>query len=187
MDYCYSFLNTLVNPGVTDVVDILVFLNAHFSFFSLGTDWIIANEKVEVLDGGCIIPKDRGFTVSGSICGYSAGDLGVTDQGGFLSIITSFRVIEWVSVVVTGLCYTFLLLRVGLGMRRHAWVNTFAVISGVLSVVSLIVYINMVNNINILSTSAFNTKGPGFIFNVFVITISFSILSLGFYKNFDNI
>lgn len=176
-------LSILANPKVTTLV-FFMFLNSHFSFLSLSTNWFVANQHV-VLDDGCIIHKGSGFTLSESICGYKIEDLQYA-KGGFLEVSTSFEIIRIITFVVSLFCFLIFLLRI-LSKTKLVWINVFASLAAVLSVVDVVIYINLVNKINILQTGAFNNYGPGFILHCCVIILSFSILGLEFYSNFDNI
>ena len=180
-------LNTrtvLVNPRVTDPVEILMFLNAHLSLFSLTTDWFESTEKV-VLEDGCVVNEGRGFSLSEGICGYNVDDLQYSD-GGFLEVSTTFEVIRINALVIISMCYLIFLLRICFSTRR-TWINIFVALAVILSVLDIIIYMNLVNKINILQSGAFNNYGPGFILHCFVVVLSFSILGIEFYSNFDNI
>ena len=179
-----NFVDILVKPRVTDPVEFIMFLNAHISVFSLATDWFESAEKV-VLGDGCVINEGRGFSLSEGICGYNVDELQFSD-GGFLEVSTSFEVIRLNTLVVTCLCYLIFLLRTGFS-TRWVWINIFAALAAVLAVVDIIIYINLVNKLNILQSGAFTNYGPGFILHCCVVVLSFSILGIEFYSNFDNI
>ncbi len=177
-------LSILANPQVTNLVYYLLFLNAHFSLLSLSANWFVANKSV-ILDDGCIINQGAGFTLSESICGYKIEELQYA-KGGFLEVSTSFEIIRIITFVVSFFCYSIFLLRV-LSNAKIVWINVFASLAAVLSVVDVVIYINLVNKINILQSGAFNNYGPGFILHCCVTILSFSILGLEFYSNFDKI
>lgn len=174
----------LFNPKVTDPVEYLMFLNAHFSLFSLVTHWFESKATV-VLDDGCVINAGRGFSLSEGICGYKVDELKNT-QGGFLEVSTSFQTIRASTLIVTCLCYLIFMFRVGFN-TRWVWVNVFCAGAALLAVVNVIIYINLVNSLDILRGDSFSNFGPGFIFHVLVVTLSFSILGIEFYRNFDDI
>jgi len=177
-------LSILANPKVTSLVNYLMFLNAHFSLLSLSTNWFVTNERV-VLDDGCIIHQGSGFTLSESICGYQIEELEYA-KGGFLEVSTSFEAIRIITFVVSLFCFSIFILRI-LSNTKMVWTNVFASLAAVLSVVDVVIYINLVNKINILQSGAFNNYGPGFIMHCCVTIFSFSILGLEFYSNFDKI
>jgi hypothetical protein len=179
-----SLVQVLVNPRVTDPVEILMFLNAHISFFSLATDWFESAEKV-VLGDGCVINEGRGFSLSEGICGYNVDELQYSD-GGFMEVSTTFEVIRLNAMVISCICYLIFLLRITFSTRR-TWINIFAALAAVLAVVDIVIYINLVNKINILQSGAFHNYGPGFILHCIVVVLSFSILGIEFYSNFDDI
>lgn len=179
-----SLVQVLVNPRVTDPVEILMFINAHISFFSLATDWFESTEKV-VLEDGCVINEGRGFSLSEGICGYNVDELQFSD-GGFLEVSTVFEVIRLNAILISCMCYLIFLLRIGFSKRR-TWINIFSALAAVLAVVDIVIYINLVNKINILQSGAFTNYGPGFILHCFVVVLSFSILGIEFYSNFDDI
>jgi hypothetical protein len=178
------FVEVLFNPRVTDPVEYLMFLNAHFSFFSLAMDWFESKDTV-VLDDGCVINAGRGFSLSEGICGYNVDEL-KNIQGGFLEVLTSFQIIRANTILVTCLCYLIFMLRLGF-KTRWVWINVFCAGAALLAVVNVIIYINLVNSLNILQSDSFSNFGPGFIFHVLVVTFSFSILGIEFYRNFDDI
>lgn len=179
-----NFVDILVNPRVTDPVEILMFLNAHLSFFSLVTDWFESAEKV-VLEDGCVINEGRGVSLSEGICGYNVDELQYSD-GGFMEVSTTFEVIRLNAMVISCMCYLIFLLRICFSTRR-TWINIFAAIATVLAVLDIIIYINLVNKLNILQSGAFINYGPGFSLHCCVVVLSFSILGIEFYSNFDNI